>query len=197
MGACSVMSNSLGPRGLQPTRLICPWNFPGKNAGVGCHFLLQGIFLTQGWTCVRHISCISSWSLYHWATWEAQNIWLYSWLKISQTENSNKRAKKMTSLLLPIFKANTVKIHSPYYTSGGLELIVFWCIISLGNSMAEKLVQGKKILLFWNRETDPDTELLPSSHSAFTVLLIWSLPSISSYSRLFLPLITDSLLLQL
>ena len=31
-----------------PTRLLCPWNFPGKNTGVGCHFLLQGIFPTQG-----------------------------------------------------------------------------------------------------------------------------------------------------
>ena len=28
--------------------LLCPWSFPGKNAGVGCHFLLQGIYLTQG-----------------------------------------------------------------------------------------------------------------------------------------------------
>ena len=28
---------------------ICPWNSPGKNTGVGCHSLLQGIFLTQGW----------------------------------------------------------------------------------------------------------------------------------------------------
>ena len=27
---------------------LCPWNFPGKNSGLGCHFLLQGIFLTQG-----------------------------------------------------------------------------------------------------------------------------------------------------
>ena len=34
--------------GLQPTRLLCPWDFPGKNTEVGCHFLLQGIFLTQG-----------------------------------------------------------------------------------------------------------------------------------------------------
>ena len=34
--------------GLQPTRILCPWNFPGKNTRVGCHFLLQGIFLTQG-----------------------------------------------------------------------------------------------------------------------------------------------------
>ena len=30
-------------------RLLCPWDFPGKNTAVGCHFLLQGIFLTQGW----------------------------------------------------------------------------------------------------------------------------------------------------
>ena len=44
------------------------WDSPGKNTGVGCHFLLQGIFLTQG----------SNWCLllgrpilYHWDTWEA------------------------------------------------------------------------------------------------------------------------------
>ena len=34
-------------QGLQPARLLCPWDFPGKNTGVGCHFLLQGIFPTQ------------------------------------------------------------------------------------------------------------------------------------------------------
>ena len=33
--------------GLQPTRLLCPWDFSGKNTGVGCHTLLQGIFPTQ------------------------------------------------------------------------------------------------------------------------------------------------------
>ena len=31
-----------------PTRLLCPWDSPGKNTGVGCPFLFQGIFLTQG-----------------------------------------------------------------------------------------------------------------------------------------------------
>ena len=45
---CSVVSDSLWPHGLQPTRLLCPWNVPGKNTGVGCHFLLQGIFEIQG-----------------------------------------------------------------------------------------------------------------------------------------------------
>ena len=46
--SCSVMSDSLQPHGLQPTRLLCLWNSLGKNTRVGCHFLLQGIFLTQG-----------------------------------------------------------------------------------------------------------------------------------------------------
>ena len=31
-----------------PTKLLCPWDSPGRNTAVGCHFLLQGIFLTQG-----------------------------------------------------------------------------------------------------------------------------------------------------
>ena len=37
---CSVISDSLQLHELQPTRLLCPWNSPGKNTGVGCHFLL-------------------------------------------------------------------------------------------------------------------------------------------------------------
>ena len=46
--SCSVRSDSLRPHGLQPARLLCPWDFPGKNTGMDCHFLLQGILLTQG-----------------------------------------------------------------------------------------------------------------------------------------------------
>ena len=46
--SCSVVSTSFQPHGLWPTRLLCPWNFPDKNTGVGCHSLLQGIFPTQG-----------------------------------------------------------------------------------------------------------------------------------------------------
>ena len=40
---------------LYRSRLLCPWDFPGKNTGVGCHFLLQEIFLTQGSNlCLLH-----------------------------------------------------------------------------------------------------------------------------------------------
>ena len=39
----SVMSDSLRSHGLQPTRLLCPWDSPGKSTGVGCHCLLLNV----------------------------------------------------------------------------------------------------------------------------------------------------------
>ena len=44
----SVVSNSVQPYGLKPTRFLCPWDSPGKNTGVGFHALLPGIFPSQG-----------------------------------------------------------------------------------------------------------------------------------------------------
>ena len=44
----SVVSNFLQPHGVWPAKLLCPWDFPGKNTGENCYFLLQGIFPTQG-----------------------------------------------------------------------------------------------------------------------------------------------------
>ena len=47
---CEVtsVSDSLRPYGLSLAMLLCPWDSPGKNSGVCCHALLQGIFPTQG-----------------------------------------------------------------------------------------------------------------------------------------------------
>ena len=49
-GFCLVaeLSDPSGPYGLWLARLLCPWGSPGKNTGVVSHFLLQGIFPTQG-----------------------------------------------------------------------------------------------------------------------------------------------------
>ena len=44
--ACSFVSSSLQPEGLQPPRLLSPWDSPEKYTGVVCHFLLQGVFVT-------------------------------------------------------------------------------------------------------------------------------------------------------
>ena len=72
------MSDSVRPQGLQPTRLLRPWDSPGKNTGVGCHFLLQCIkvkserevvqlCLTLGDplnpSCQASLSITNSWSL--------------------------------------------------------------------------------------------------------------------------------------
>ena len=74
----SVVSHSLWSHGLQPTRLLCLWDFSGKNTWTGCHSLLQEFFPTQGSNscilCLLHCRCI----LYPWATWETLSILLYS-----------------------------------------------------------------------------------------------------------------------
>ena len=65
MSCCSLVPRScpalLRPHRLQPARLLYLWTFSGKSTGVGCHFLLQGFFLTQGLSpCSLHCSLDSS-----------------------------------------------------------------------------------------------------------------------------------------
>ena len=71
----SVVSDSVRPHGLQPTRLLRPWDSPGKNTGVGCHFLLQKMLLNS-----PHLTHIMS----HWVTtcWEAPQHYWHSFLVI-------------------------------------------------------------------------------------------------------------------
>ena len=75
--SCSVMSDSLWPHKLQPARLLWTWDFPGKNTRVGCHFLLQGIFPTQGLNpCLLHL-----------LLWQADSLPL-SYLGVKTAENN-------------------------------------------------------------------------------------------------------------
>ena len=78
---CLMLSHdSLRPHGAPwPAKPFGPWDFPGKNTGVCCCFLLQGIFPTQGSNPdLLHCRQI----LYHWATWEAQKIFKTQFLFI-------------------------------------------------------------------------------------------------------------------
>ena len=52
------MSDSVRPHGLQPTRLLRPWDSPGKNTGVGCHFLLQCMKVKSESRSVKWLSCV-------------------------------------------------------------------------------------------------------------------------------------------
>ena len=54
----------VAPWTIQPTRLLCALDSPGKNTGMGCHYLLQGIFLTQGSNLCFLSLLHCSWILY-------------------------------------------------------------------------------------------------------------------------------------
>ena len=56
----SAVSYSSRPYGLWPTMFLCPWHSPGKNTGVGCHFLLYGIFLNKR---SNPVSCLLHWQM--------------------------------------------------------------------------------------------------------------------------------------
>ena len=79
----SVLFSSLLPHGLWAARFFCLWNFPGKNTGVGCHFLLQGSSWPRDWT---HISCIS-YQLCHMGSPEHLHGWCYITQSPAPTEN--------------------------------------------------------------------------------------------------------------
>ena len=92
------MPDSLQPHGLQPIRLLYPWDIPGRNTRVGCHFLFQGIFLTKG----------LNWGLLHcrqilyWLSYEVNN--LQKFLKINKKQTPHKRILKSKSSMLRIRK---------------------------------------------------------------------------------------------
>ena len=49
----SVVSEPQRPHGLQPSRLLHPWDFPGKSTGVGCHCLLRYIHITEYYSAIK------------------------------------------------------------------------------------------------------------------------------------------------
>ena len=69
---CSVMSDSLRPHGLPPSWLLCPQNSPGKNTGVGCHVLLQGIFHMAGRLFTVWIAREDLFTMLHVKTWSSE-----------------------------------------------------------------------------------------------------------------------------
>ena len=72
----ACMCAQLCPTLCNPTRLLCPWDYPGRNTRMGCHFLLQRIFLIQGSN--PHLLHLLHWQAdsYQCATCEAHFMWV-------------------------------------------------------------------------------------------------------------------------
>ena len=81
-----TMSNSLQPYGLQRARLLCPWDSPGKNSGVGCHAFLQGSSQPRGWIRVSYVSSIGRQVLYVYDACVLSHVQLFAapWTVASQ-----------------------------------------------------------------------------------------------------------------
>ena len=99
------MSNSLRPCGLYPTGLLCPSDFPGKNTGVSCHFILQGIFPTQRLN--QHL-LFGRRILYHWATGEDR----IQWIKCPKGDDESESHSVISSSLWPH------GLYSPWHSPG-------------------------------------------------------------------------------
>ena len=125
----SVMSNSLWPHGLQPTRFLYPWDFPGKNIGVGCHFLLQGNFSTQGSNLYLLCLLYCRQIFYHWATgsqqsgkfikrWEYQTTLSASWEICTQVKKQQLKPdmEQQTGSKLGKEYIKAVYCHPAYFT---------------------------------------------------------------------------------
>ena len=79
----SVVSDSLRPHGLQLTRLLCPWDFPGKDTGVGCHFFSRESSQPRDQT---QVSCTAGRFFTEWATsnddnnhWQPKKNLFHGW----------------------------------------------------------------------------------------------------------------------
>ena len=92
----SVVSDSLRPHGLQPTRLLCPWDFPGKSTGVGCHCLLRmpsihshrrktycspPVCFSFTFTLLSHLTELHSWHFW------SPNMWSFSPTAVSSWQH--------------------------------------------------------------------------------------------------------------
>ena len=82
------MSNSFATTWIVAHRLLCAWDFPGKNTRVGYHFTSPGDLPNLGIEPTSLVSCISKWILQHCATWEVLNRLVSSIKGLSSTLGS-------------------------------------------------------------------------------------------------------------
>ena len=97
---------TLRPHGLQPSTVLCPWDFPGKNTGVGCHVLLQGIFQTQ--KSNPNLFCIGRHVLYHQCHLESPRICVLNTYSLSCFTCFHFRLNGLYSLLFIPFTINLI-----------------------------------------------------------------------------------------
>ena len=126
--SCSVVSiSSLQPFGLYPTRLLCPWNFPGKNTGMGCYSLLQGSSWPRDWTLVSYVSCIAGRFFTHWAIRGALTLPQKEKIRL-KTRNMN--SNLVQSIISHVTSENLLPLWSVFVCLEGVGVFLFpWALL--------------------------------------------------------------------
>ena len=127
--SCRVL---LQHHGLKPTRLLCPWDFIGKSTGVDCHFLVQGIFLSQGsnpsllhWQAgslsVSHQGSLVGWRaqdqcrhLFNDCTFLPGNYGQFHWAHPDQISQSDLQSCSIFSIIEEVLKNYSILIFLVY-----------------------------------------------------------------------------------
>ena len=119
-----VVSDPQRPHGLQPTRLLCPWEFPGKSTGVGCHCLLRS--RTQMTTILK-----SSYKKL-----QFQFLLFCTFTFLPQEQNSVRKSVKLV-VRISLFKINLFFIEVKWSESHSVVFLLkdncfteFWCFLS-------------------------------------------------------------------
>ena len=124
MCVCSVAQDSLQMHGLQPTNLLYPWKFPGKNTEAGCHSFLQGIFLPWGLN-LGPVHC--RWTLYHLShcTILSGKKLLYHiiWVQIKLSFLFLKKRRRKLILSLPLQLKKSIKGNKYLNPNIGVNII--------------------------------------------------------------------------
>ena len=126
----SVMSKSSPPHGLQPTRLLRPWDFPGKSIGVGCHCLLHNICI---YVCKRYYmnhllaSVVAQWVQNLPAMQETQEMWVWSLGKEDSLEEEMRTPLQYFCVGNPMHRvAWQPTVHGSQELDMTLQSIVMW-----------------------------------------------------------------------
>ena len=145
--------------GLQPARLLCPWDFPGKNTGVGSHFLLQGIFLTQG----SNPGLLHCRQMIYWLSYEGSPFWHYPVIKHAVSKSGLHLTRKVELFSNRTFAMTSIAkaFKSAWHRVGAQKVSIDW-----------ELMQGKKGQ--WLKEENKwvTTEMLspvPTGHKRWNV----------------------------
>ena len=101
----SVVSDSLRPHGLEPTRLLHPLDFPGKSTGVGCHCLLRTDSLVTG-----KFEMSSSWLLFIWLLENLTCITIA--MKANISNKSYAKAMNLLNINMNIYHCNNFPINT-------------------------------------------------------------------------------------